>query len=178
MRPDGTDDPTEIARMTDAKTGSEYVVRNWLLPSLHETYTDLINVAKDADFMIAGEIVYAAQLVAEKLGMRWATSALSPFSMFSAYDPSVIAFLPLLAKFRKFGVLINQGIIQLLKAATKSWAEPIHQLRAELKLPKRSGNPFIDDKFSPHLVLAMFSAILAKPQPDWSDNTIITGFAF
>ena len=178
MRPDGTDDPAELARMTDRKTGSEYVVRNWLLPSLRDTYTDLMSVAKDADFMVAGEIVYAARLVAEKLEMRWATSALSPFSFFSAYDPSVIAFLPFLAKFHRFGVSINQAIIQLLKIVAQSWAEPIHQLRAELGLPRRSGNPIIDDKFSPYLVLAMFSSVLTKPQPDWAANTIITGFTF
>jgi rhamnosyltransferase subunit B len=46
MRPDGTDDPLEIARMTDRKTGSEYCVRHWLLPSLRDTYTDLMSVAK------------------------------------------------------------------------------------------------------------------------------------
>ena len=178
MRPDGTDDPAELARMTDRKTGSEYVVRNWLLPSLRDTYTDLMSVAKDADFMVSGEIVYAARLVAEKLEMRWATSALSPFSFFSAYDPSVIAFLPFLAKFHRFGVSINQAIIQLLKIVAQSWAEPIHQLRAELGLPRRSGNPIIDDKFSPYLVLAMFSSVLTKPQPDWAANTIITGFTF
>lgn len=178
MRPDGTDDPAELARMTDRKTGSEYVVRNWLLPSLRDTYTDLMSVAKDADFMVSGEIVYAARLVAEKLEMRWATSALSPFSFFSAYDPSVIAFLPFLAKFHRFGVSINQAIIQLLKTVAQSWVEPIHQLRAELGLPKRSGNPIIDDKFSPYLVLAMFSSVLTKPQPDWAANTIITGFTF
>lgn len=178
MRPDGTDDPLEIARMTDRKTGSEYVVRNWLLPNLRDTYTDLMSVAKAADFMIAGEIVYAARLVAETLGMRWATSALSPFSLFSAYDPSVIAFLPFLARFRGLGMPLNRGIIQLLKAVTQSWTEPIHQLRAELGLPRRSENPIIDDKFSPYLVLALFSSVLAKPQPDWAENTIITGFTF
>jgi rhamnosyltransferase subunit B len=178
MRPDGTADPLEIARMTDKRTGSEYVVRNWLLPNLRDTYTDLMSVAKAADFMIAGEIVYAAPLVAETLGMRWATSALSPFSLISAYDPSVIAFLPFLAKFRGLGVPTNRGIIQLLKAVTQSWTEPIHQLRAELGLPKRSGNPIIDDKFSPYLVLALFSSVLAKPQPDWAENTVVTGFTF
>lgn len=178
IRPDGTNDPAEIARITNPKTGSEYVIRNWLLPSLPKTYTDLINAARDADFMIAGEIVYAAPLVAEKLGIRWASSALSPFSMFSAYDPSVIPLFPWLAKLRKFGVPLNRGIIQLLKAITKSWAEPIHQLRAELGLPKRSGNPLIDDKFSPYLVLAMFNTVLAKPQPDWAENVVVTGFAF
>ena len=178
MRPDGTDDPLEIARMTDRKIGSEYAVRNWLLPSLRETYTDLMNAAKDADFLIAGEIVYAARLVAEKLRIRWASSALSPFSFLSAYDPSAIALFPFLAKLRVLGVPINQGIIQFLKTVTKSWATPIHQLRKELELPQLIGNPIIDDKFSPYLVLAMFSSVLAKPQPDWAKNTVITGFTF
>jgi rhamnosyltransferase subunit B len=177
MRPDGTDNPLEIAQMTDAKTGSEYVVRNWLLPNLRETYTDLMITAKGADFIIAGEIVYAARLVAEKLGIRWASSALQPFSFFSAYDPPVLSLFPFLAKLRPLGVTVNRGVINFAKFVTKSWAEPIHQLRKELKLPELAGNPLIDDKFSPYLVLAMFSPVLAKPQPDWAANTIVTGFA-
>ncbi|WP_460200010.1 glycosyltransferase [Scytonema sp. NUACC21] len=61
---------------------------------------------------------------------------------------------------------------------SKSWAEPVHQFRRELGLPALTGNPFIDDKFSPYLVLALFSPVLAKPQPDWAYNTIMTGFTF
>jgi len=178
MRPDGTADPVEIARMTDPKKGSEYGVRNWLLPSLRDTYTDLMNTAKDADFMLAGEIVYAAPLVAETLGIRWASTALQPFSFFSAYDPPVLSFFPSLAKLRPFGAIVNRGVINFAKSVTKSWAEPIHQLRRELGLPELSGNPIVDDKFSPYLVLALFSSVLAKPQLDWAANTIVTGFTF
>jgi rhamnosyltransferase subunit B len=178
MRPNGTDDPVEIARMTDSKTGSEYVVRNWLLPNLYKTYTDLMDAAKGADFIIAGEIVYAARLVAETLGIRWASTALQPFSFFSAYDPPVLSFFPLLAKLRPLGVTVNRGVINLAKSVTKSWAEPIYQLRRELGLPELAGNPIVDDKFSPYLVLALFSSLLAKPQPDWAVNTVVTGFTF
>jgi len=178
MRPDGTDDPSEITRMTDAKTGSEYAVRQWLLPNLRETYTDLMNSAKDADLIIAGEIVYAARLVAETLGIRWASSALQPFSFFSAYDPPVLSFFPLLAKLRPLGVTVNRGVINFAKSVTQSWAEPIHQLRRELELPELACNPLVDDKFSPYLVLALFSSVLAKPQPDWAVNTVMTGFTF
>ena len=63
------------------------------------------------------------------------------------------------------------------KIIAKSWAKPIHQLR-ELELPSLIGNPFIDDKYSPYLVLALFSSVLAKPQPDWDKNTVLTGFTF
>ena len=180
MRPDNTalNDPQEMARMMDTRTGSEYIIRNWVCANLRETYTDLTNSAKDADFMVAGEGVVAARMVAEKLGLRWALAVLSPVSLFSAYDPSVIPVFPFLAKLRGFGPVVYQGVIQLIKAATKSLAEPVHQLRRELGLPTLVGNPFIDDKYSPYLTLAMFSSVLAKPQPDWVANTVVTGFAF
>lgn len=178
MRPDLPEDPSEIIPMTDLKTGLEYILRKWLLPNLRGTYNDLMNSAKDADLIIAGELVYAVRLVAEKLGIRWVSSALPPFSFFSAYDPSVIPGFPFLAKLHGFGAPLNQGVIELAKVITKSWAKPIYQLRRELKLPNLAGNPLIDDKFSPYLVLAMFSSVLAKPQPDWPVNTIVTGFTF
>ena len=180
MRPDNTalNDPQEMARMMALKTGTEYVIRNWICASLRETYTDLMNSAKNADLMIAGEGVVAARLVAEKLGIPWILTILQPISFLSAYDPSVIPVFPFLAKLRGFSFVINRGIIQLFKALAKSWAEPVHQLRQELELPPLIGNPFIDDKYSPYLVMAMFSSVLAKPQPDWVANTITTGFAF
>jgi rhamnosyltransferase subunit B len=179
MRPDGTpiNTPEQIALMTDLKTGSEYTVRKWLLPNLHNTYTDLLGSAKDADLIIAGDIVYAAPLVAEKMGIRLVSLALAPVAFFSAYDPSVIPLFPFLVKLRGFGTPLNQAIIQLLKIVTKSWAKPIHQMRQELGLPQRSQNPIVD-KSTACIVLAMFSTVFAKPQPDWGKNTVLTGFAF
>ncbi|MEH2422104.1 MAG: glycosyltransferase [Nostoc sp.] len=180
MRPDNTalNDPQEMARMMDLKTGTEYVIKNWVCASLRETYTDLMDGAKDGDFIVTGEGVVAARLVAEKLEIPWAFAVLQPASFLSVYDPSVLPVLPFLAKLRGLGSLANRGIIQLSKVLSKSWAEPIHQLRRELGLPPLTGNPFIDDKYSPYLVLALFSSVFAKPQPDWAKNTVLTGFAF
>lgn len=129
-------------------------------------------------YIFAGEGVVAASLVAEKLGIRWASSAMAPISFFSAYDPPVLAPFPFLSKLRGFGLIANRGVINFAKLVSNSWAEPIHQLRHELGLPPLKGNPLIDDKFSPYLVLALFSPILAKPQLDWAANTVITGFTF
>jgi UDP:flavonoid glycosyltransferase YjiC (YdhE family) len=180
IRPDNTalNDPQEMARMMDLKTGTEYVIKNWVCANLRETYTDLMVSAENADFIITGEGVVAARLVAEKLGIPWAFAVLQPASFLSVYDPSVLPVLPFLAKLRGLGSLANRGIIQLSKVLSKSWAEPIHQLRRELGLPPLTGNPFIDDKYSPYLVLGLFSSVFAKPQPDWAKNTVLTGFAF
>lgn len=180
MHPDFTaiNDPQEMARMMDLKTGQEYMVRQWVNPSLREMYADLLAVAKGADFIFSGEGAIATPLVTETLGMRWASSAMAPLSFFSAYDPPVLAPLTILAKLYKLGPNVNQSIINFAKFVSNSWADPVRQLRRELGLPALKGNPFIDSKFSPYLVVALFSSVLTKPQPDWADNTVIASFTF
>lgn len=179
IRPDhiAMDDPKMLALMMDIQKGTERVIRDYLLANLRETYTDLINAAQNADFIVSNEIVYATPLVAETLKIRWAFCALAPGSFFSAYDPFVMPPFPALAKLRIFGPLVNRRVMDFAKFATRAWGEPIHQLRRELGL-EAVGNPIIDDKFSPYLVLALFSPVLGSPQPDWAPNTVVTGFAF
>lgn len=180
MRPDFTamNDPQEMARMMDLKTGQEYMVRQWANPSLREMYTDLLHVAKGADFIFSGEGVTVTPLVAEKLGMQWASSAMVPMSFFSAYDPSVLAPFPNLAKLYKLGLPVGRGIVNLAKFVSNSWAEPVRQLRRDLGLSALKGNPYIDSKFSPYLVTALFSSVLGQPQPDWAKHTVVAGFTF
>lgn len=180
MRPDNQalHDPQEMARMMDLQKGTEYVIRQWVCPSLRDTYSDLMTCAQNADFIIAGEGVLVARMVAEKLGICWASTVLQPLAFLSSYEPVVLPVFPFLAKFQGLGAIANKGIFQLSKVMTKSWAEPVHTLRRELDLPPLMGNPFIDDKYSPDLVLAMFSSIFAKPQPDWPASTVQTGFTF
>jgi UDP:flavonoid glycosyltransferase YjiC (YdhE family) len=68
--------------------------------------------------------------------------------------------------------------IALIRAATARWAVPVERLRARIGLPPLTGNLFVDDKYSPHLVLALFSAVFAEPQADWPPGTLATGFPF
>ncbi|MEM1370441.1 MAG: glycosyltransferase, partial [Cyanobacteria bacterium P01_H01_bin.15] len=180
IRPDNTalNDPQEMARMMDLRTGTEYVVRNWVCASLRETYTDLINAAQDANLIINGEGVLAARLVAEKLGIPWVLTILQPLAFLSAYDPCVLPALPAIFRLPGFNVIAQRGIRPLSKLLSKVWAEPVYQLRQEIGLPPLKSNPLVDDKYSPGLVLAMFSPVLAKSQPDWPTDTVLTGFTF
>ncbi len=179
IRPDlpPIDDLQTLARMMDLRTGTKSVV-DWAMASLPDTYADLMAIAKDADIVIAGELVYAARLVAEKLGIEWVLGVLQPTSFFSIYDLPVRAEYPLLDKLRGLGSGVNRSVIFFGKLISNSWARPLYRFRAELGLPPLVGNPFIDDKYSPHLVLALFSAIVVPPQPDWAAKTIVTGFTF
>lgn len=180
MRPDFTamKDPQEMARMMDLKTGQEYMVRQWANPNLREMYTDLLNVARSADFIFSGEGVMATPLVVEKLGMRWASSAMVPLSFFSIYDPPVLAPFPALAKLYKLGTFVNRGVLNFAKIVSNSWAEPIRQLRRELGLSPIAYNPFLENRFSPYLVVALFSSVFGQAQPDWPANTVVAGFTF
>jgi rhamnosyltransferase subunit B len=179
MHPDNiaVSDPQEMARMMDLRTGTKYVV-NWSIARLRETYTDLLDIAQGADFIITGELVYAARLVAEKLEIGWAFCALQPSSFFSAYAPPIYAEYSFLSKLYGLGLGFNRGLVNFGKFVTNSWAKPIYQFRAELDLPPLQGNPLIDDKYSPNLTLALFSPVIAPLQPDWAANTVVTGFTF
>src|SRR5579859_936556 len=104
LRPDW--DPTDkdlIARCENLRRGPEVLFRDVILPHIGDTYADLMLAASDADLMIAGELNFAAPLVAEKLGLPWASMILSPCSFFSAHDPSFLVNAPYLIRLRSAG---------------------------------------------------------------------------
>src|SRR5271155_575290 len=103
LRPAISFDDTEFMRCV-LRTGSgyEFFVRNVLLAHVHETFSDLVKAAERIDLMIAGETVFAAPLVAQKLGIRWASAILSPSPFLYVFD----CF------------------------ATDAWLEPINKLRS------------------------------------------------
>jgi rhamnosyltransferase subunit B len=173
-------DPTDralIAQCEDIKTGPEVLFRRIILPHLRETYDDLLAVAKGVDLMIAGELVFAAPLVAEQLRLRWVSAILSPCSFFSAHDPSLLVNVPLLYRLRGAGWLVNRAILDIGRMASRHWWKPIRDLRGELRLSAKC-DPLFRDKFSPDLVLALFSRYLAQRQPDWPTRTVQPGFLF
>ena len=173
-------DPTDgelIAKCQDIRRGPEVLIRELVLPHLEITYADLLAAASDADLMLANELLYPAPLVAEKLAMRWASVILSPCSFLSAHDPSVLAPMPELIKLRNAGWLVNRAILNFGALTTNHWWGPIRRLRRAQGLgPAR--NPLTVDKFSPDLVLALFSRSLALAQPDWPRSTVQPGFVF
>jgi UDP:flavonoid glycosyltransferase YjiC (YdhE family) len=173
-------DPTDqelIRQCEDLRTGPEVLYRKLILPHLWSTYEDLLPACREADLMIAGELVYAAPLVAEKVGLPWISSILSPSSFFSSYDPSVLVTVPGLIRLRKAGRLVYRAGLNVCRLATKHWSNPVRRLRKNLGLLTRC-DPVFRDKFSPHRVLALFSRLLAQPQPDWPLQTIQSGFVY
>ncbi|HSY03005.1 MAG TPA: nucleotide disphospho-sugar-binding domain-containing protein [Acidobacteriaceae bacterium] len=178
MRPDL--DPTAselVGQCEDLRSGPEILFRKIILPHLRSTYDDLLAAVAGADLMLAGELVYAAPLVAEKLGLRWGSIILSPCSFFSAHDPSVLVNAPWMMNVRKAGRTPYRILLNAARLGTRHWWNPVRDLRNDEGL-RKSCDPLMQDKFSPDLVLALFSSWLAAPQPDWPAQTLQPGFVF
>jgi rhamnosyltransferase subunit B len=178
LRPDWNPTDQELIRQCEnLRTGPRVLFRKLILPHLRHTYEDLLAVSARADLMIAGELVYAAPLVAEKLALRWVSAILSPSSFLSSRDPSVLVTVPGLQFLRKAGWPVYRTGLNICRLATRHWSKPVRRLRREVGLQEKC-DPVFRDKFSPDLVLALFSEWLGRPQRDWPAQTVQTGFVF
>ncbi len=181
VRPDGPDldaDHDMMQRIMDPRKGTEFIVRELLMPALRESYEDVLAAAQDADLLVSHVLTYATRLVAEKMDIPWASVFLQPLGFFSAYDPPVLAPMPDLSKLRFLGPAFHRVLFSLAKRSCRSWADPWHRLRAEISLPPISENPLFEGLYSPSLVLATFSPLFADKQPDWPEQTLVSGFPF
>ncbi len=85
--------------------------------------------------------------------------------------------LPRLTHLRKAGPRLYRAGLNVARLATRHWSNPVRRLRREEGL-RPECDPVFRDKFSPNLVLALFSHWLAEPQPDWPAQTVQPGFVY
>jgi rhamnosyltransferase subunit B len=181
VRPDQDPNDTRMVEMIyDVKRGTERGLREFLFPAIRESYDDLLAAVEadgGADLLITGELAYAGPVVAAKTGIPWASYVLAPFSFFSVYDPPVLPPYPMLASVQARIPGMGHVVARFARYVTRTWPDPIYQLRAELGLG-RGHDPLFDAKHSEQLVLALFSQVLASRQPDWPAATKVAGFCF
>lgn len=173
-------DAEMISRIVDGRNGPEYLMRKVIFPSIRATYDDLTFAVKadgGADAIIAGELVYPAPLVSEKLGMPWISCTLAPMSLLSSRDLPVLPGTERMSWLVKGGPALSGLIIAAGRFLTRNWSRPLADLRKELGLAA-AANPFFEGKYSPFLALALFSRMFASPQADWPSNMVVTGFPF
>src|SRR5215813_3504902 len=174
------DQPDEIGRIVadlmDAKDGSEKVMQ-LLLPYLRDIYEDLDAAAASADLLLTHPLPLVGPIVAQIRKLPWVSSVLAPTSFFSNYDPIVPPQWPGLYKVMKLSPWVGRGIMALATLKLDKLMQPVYELRAELGLP-RGEQPLFAGQHSPACVLALFSKVMAQPQPDWPKHTVVTGFPF
>lgn len=170
-------DDVTFRRVMEPRRGTEFVVREIVLPVLRDTYRELEAACDGADLLVSHTLTYAAPILAESRGMPWVSGVLSPMVFCSAHDPPALAPIPSLARLRHLGPATTALVLRLLKKASSSWSRPIRALRDELGLPG-DADPLWEGQHSPHGVVALFSSTIAEPQPDWPANTTLCGFPF
>ncbi len=182
VRPDLPNKNTEEAQLSikqamDSQKGTEYVLRQLILPYLKDSYNDLMQALPGADLLITNPASVAGALIAQKTGINWISTVLAPISFLSAYDPPVLGNNISRIKLGLLSNFVNSLLMYLGKLSIFPWSLPIRQLRTELGLSPAK-DPFFQDQHSPDLVLALFSQVFAQPQKDWYEKTCITGFPF
>ena len=166
-----------MERLIDPWRGPELMVREMFMPRLRDSYRDLADACRGADLLVTHPLTFAGPLLAQKEGLRWASTALSPMTMFSAIDPSQFPAASWMLWVRKIGVTPYRWIFSIPRAMVWRWEQPLREFRAELGLPPTDAIAQFEGQFSPRLHLALFSPVLAAPQPDWPANTLVCGFA-
>jgi UDP:flavonoid glycosyltransferase YjiC (YdhE family) len=181
VRPDHPDPETGtelIRRIMDRRTGSEFVIREVMMSALRNSYLDTLTAAEGADLLVSHMLTFTTRLVAEQKAIPWASTLLQPLGFFSVYDPPVLPQAPFLARLRFLGPVFHRLLFWCGKRSVRSWSQPWHRLRAEIGLPPTSDSPLFEGQYSPLLVLALFSKVLAEQQPDWPPQTVLSGFPF
>jgi UDP:flavonoid glycosyltransferase YjiC (YdhE family) len=174
------DDPEEVGKLVEEvmnpRDGSEKVMQ-FLLPHLRDIYEDLDAATERADLLLTHPLPLLGPVVAQKKRLRWVSSVLAPTSFFSVYDPIVPPQWPGLYKALRLSPWVGRAVMAVATKKLDKLMKPVYDVRKKLGLP-RGEQPLLGGQHSPTCVLALFSKVLATPQPDWPQNTIVTGFPF
>ncbi|HXH49869.1 MAG TPA: glycosyltransferase [Terriglobia bacterium] len=177
VRPDiDVADPSILRRVMDLRTGGRYIICEIVLPALRESYEDTAAVAANADLLVTHPITLAAFLLARKTMIPWASVALAPMSLYSIYDPPVLAGVPFAETLVHFGPSFQRLFLNAAVFLFEPQWKLFRKFEKELGLP-RSPNPIFWGH-SPSLALGLFSPCLAAPQLDWPPNSHASGFPF
>ena len=143
---------------------------------LRELYDLLIaNYLPDETVFCAHTSDAASHVVAEKLGQPLASIVLAPAVLWSRY-----------ASPRVKGAALGKGVPRWLKQL-QCWAAgqmfvsrfvgpSLKSLRAEVGLPRVKSGVLCNWLNKSELILGLFPAWFAPPQPDWPAATVLTGF--
>jgi rhamnosyltransferase subunit B len=164
-----------IDKIMEPKTGPRFLTEEIIYPAVRDSYDDLLRAVEGADLLVTHPAAPAGPLVGRKAGIPWISTVLAPLSFFSAYDPPVPPFWQWTSKLSVLGPRFMKFFLDTMKSSYK--ANAVAKFRDELGLSD-TGNPMFEGQHSPILVLALFSKVFAKPQPDWPKQTEITGFCF
>ena len=167
----------DLKKSMEFRSGSKFLLKKIIFPSISKTFADLFNICKDADLLINHSNCFIGPMVAKKLNLLWVSCVLFPVVYLSKFDPSVISNNRILMNIPKCGILINSFFNYLAKNYFYDCSKILNEFKKEIGIYNNT-NPIFDDIHSPFLCLSLFSNTFAKNQKDWPKNSLTTGFCF
>ena len=161
----------DLARVMHGARGDERLFREWILPSLRESYDCLNELAEDADVLVTHTLSFAGPLVAQKRGIAWVSSAVSPLALLEPQLAPALPVAPWAADYPGF----NRLLLRLLRQQFGMWLRPVQDLRRELGLPP-GDNAIWHDAHSPLLALRLWPENFCAPGTQGQGQCV--GFCF
>ena len=174
--PDVRPDDTEfVRRVMDAKRGSEWLLREAIVPHVERSYEELDAVADGADLVVGHPVTWGAAMVAERRGLPFVSTVLAPLSFWSVHDLPVFPPAPWIKPMVERWPGLAPVLMRAVRRVSRGWATPtVNALRARRGLAPVA-DPLFEGQHSPTKVLALFPRVLARPQRDWPAHVTITG---
>jgi UDP:flavonoid glycosyltransferase YjiC (YdhE family) len=170
-------DQDALKRVMDPRTGSEVVIKEFVIPAIDQMAEETARLANDADVLVSHPLTFCTPIVADARRVPWVGTILAPLSLFSQTDFPALPARPGLVRITRAWPWLRRALMRLVRRETGKWMGPLADLRARCGLPE-GGNPLLEGQYSPHLNLALFSRVMASPQPDWPARIHTTGFVF
>lgn len=171
------EDPLIIRAVLDTQKGPEILHKKYIFPELKSSIEDLLKITDGADLIVSSVLTYFVPIVSHLSGVPWINSIVAPISMWSGYDPPILAPLPFLGKMRFLPHSLHHFILKQLFKVSEPWANPLKKLRQEHGMSPGL-NPFWEGLFQGQKTLCLWSEYFYDKKPDWPSNAATTGFVF
>lgn len=170
-------DKNIISAVLDTRNGPELLHKEYIFPYLQESIDDLLEIAKDADLIVGSVLTYYVPIVSHLTKTPWLNIIIAPISMWSGYDPPILAPLPFLGKLRFLPAWFHHWILKQLFKVSASWAKPLEKIRTKYGMENKY-NPFWEGLYQGNKTICLWSQHFYPKQIDWPQNAITTGFIF
>jgi UDP:flavonoid glycosyltransferase YjiC (YdhE family) len=150
------------------------VVERYLLPALRTNVEELRAASVGADLLVTAAVQLAASFVAEQTGIPWASVALTPIVVPSAYVAPVPGFTlpgPLQRAVNRF--FWTGGILTVRRIADR----PVNRIRQEYGLPPLRDVMYTGNLSREYTAVAISPTFIPRP-PDWPSYIAETGFLY
>jgi rhamnosyltransferase subunit B len=158
----------------------DFLVRRLFTHYLADSAKALDEICDDASAIVSTMFALAGPIVAEARGLPLIPVMLQPMAMMSAFDPPQTPDFWMMAQppVGKLRLGWNRMFLRLIKTELRRrYAGQVNRVRRAYGLPPARLAPiFQGPPPDARCVIGFYSEVLAPRQPDYPDNTVITGF--